>query len=188
MILDIEDKPKIKVKITRQELEQVKKEYAEDKGKNIVRTFKWPWSKKMQMNQSAKKPDEICVFLLNLKRVIEGPIITKIYGGNFLVIRHHVYRFNPERVFTMGKYKAVIAREFDRELVGIQDYEELVRKDYASKTPGERVNINDPVLIKAIIQARLSEKQPMAGGSKWIIIALVIVGLIVGFFLLTGKK
>jgi hypothetical protein len=114
--------------------------------------------------------------------------LTKIYGGNFLVIRNHVYRFNPDRVFSFSKYKAVIAREFDRELVGIDDYEELVIKDFASKNPGGRVNIDDPVLIKALIAAKLSEKPAMGGSAKWIIIALVALGLIVGFFLLTGKK
>jgi len=105
-----------------------------------------------------------------------------------MVIRNHVYRFNPERVFSFAKYKAVIAREFDRELIGIDDYKDLVVNDFISKNPGARVNIDDPVLIKALIQARLSEKPKAQGGTKWIIIALAVVGLIVGFFLLTAKK
>jgi hypothetical protein len=92
-------------------------------------------------------------------------------------------------VFSFGKYKAVIAREFDRELVGVDDYQELVTRDFISKNPGGRVNIDDPVLIKALIAAKLSEKPQMAGGMmKWIIIGLVLLGLVVGFFLLTGKK
>jgi len=184
---------KIKVDMTRKEYDQVKKEYQEDKNKGTL--IKNPpfnkffgWGKRSVMNKSIKKSDEILVFLLNLKKNIEGPILTKIYGGNFMVIRNHVYRFNPDRVFSFGKYKAVIAREFDRELVGIDDYQELVTRDFLSKNPGGRVNIDDPVLIKALIAAKLSEK-PQAGASvKWIVIALVAVGLIVGFFLLTGKK
>ena len=141
----------------------------------------------MKMNKSLKKPDMILVFLLNLKKQIEGPLTTKIYGGNFLVIRNHVYRYNPDRVFRFGKYNAVIAREFDRELVGIDDYQELVIKDYVSGNPGRRINTDDPVLIKALIQAKLGEK-PQIKSSTWIIIALAAVGLIVGFLWLSSQK
>jgi hypothetical protein len=144
--------------------------------------------KRQAFNKSMKKPELICVFLLNLKKQIEGPILTKIYGGNFLVIRNRVYRFNPDRVFTFGKYKSVIAREFDRELVGIDDYQDVVIQDYLSKNPGARINVDDPVLIKALIQARLAEKPVMKGKWTWVIVILAIVGLIAGFFLLTGKK
>lgn len=186
---------KIKVDMTKEEYNKVKKEYLEDKAKkdpnkksSSFNSF-FKWGKRQSMNKSLKKSDEILVFLLNLKKQIEGPILTKIYGGNFMVIRNHVYRFNPDRVFSFAKYKAVIAREFDRELVGIDDYQELVTRDFLSKNPGGRVNIDDPVLIKALIAARLSEKPQISGGMvKWIIIGLVAVGLIVGFFALTGKK
>ena len=94
-----------------------------------------------------------------------------------------------ENVFSFGKYKAGIAREFDREMVGISDYEELVNKDFASNNPGGRVNIDDPVLIKALIAARLSEKQKtVVSPGKMIFIALVLLGLVVGFFMITGDK
>jgi len=181
---------KEKPKITREEYERVKQEYLSDKNKpkqqNSKRYFKF--GKRQAMNKSIKKPDLILVFLLNLKKQIEGPILTKIYGGNFLVVRNHVYRYNPDRVFSFGKYKAVIAREFDRELVGIDDYEDLITKDFISKNPGGRVNIDDPVLIKALIAAKLTEKPVMKGGMKWIIIILIILGAIVGFVMLSGKK
>lgn len=182
---------KVKIDITKEEYENVKKEYLEDKSKKKkekkpMAYFKF--GKKQAMNKSLKKPDQILVFLLNLKKQLEGPILTKIYGGNFLVIRNRVYRFNPDRVFTFGKYKTVIAREFDRELVGIDDYEELMIQDFSSRNPGGRVNIDDPVLIKALIAAKLSEKPAVSGGMKWIIIVLALIGLVVGFFLLTSKK
>jgi len=185
----------IKVEMTKDEYDNVKKQYLLDKERDKLngkkpKTFNsfFNFSKRGVMNKSLKKHDEILVFLLNLKKAIEGPILTKIYGGNFLVIRNRVYRFNPDRVFSFGKYKAVIAREFDRELVGIDDYQELVIRDFLSKNPGGRVNIDDPVLIKALIQAKLGEKPQMASMGKWIIIALVVVGLIAGFFFMTGKK
>jgi hypothetical protein len=176
--------------ITRDEYERVKREYFADRHRPKQKPFAkfFGGGKKRQMNQSMKKPDHILVFLLNLKKQIEGPLLVKIYGGNFMVIRNHVYRFNPERVFSFAKYKAVIAREFDRELVGIEDYKDVVLKDYLSANPGARINIDDPVLIKALIQAKLSEKPKVAGGMKWIIIALIVVGVIVGFFLITAKK
>lgn len=181
----------MKIQMTKEEYDKVKEEFEAQKKEPIKQPkfnnfFKW--GKRQNMNKSLKKNDEILVFLLNLKKQIEGPILTKIYGGNFLVIRNHVYRFNPDRVFSFGKYKAVIAREFDRELVGIDDYEALVIEDFKSKNPGGRVNIDDPVLIKALIQAKLSEKQKATMGAKWIIIALVVIGLIVGFMAFTGKK
>lgn len=177
--------------LSRDEYERVKQEYLEDKRNGPIKQpgfnkfFKF--NRRALMKKSIKKNDEILVFLLNLKKQLEGPILTKIYGGNFLVVRNRVYRFNPDRVFTFAnKYKCVIAREFDRELVGIDDYEALVFKDFASPNPGGRVNIDDPVLIKALIQAKLSEKTK-AAGNKWIIIILVIIGLIVGF-LVFGKS
>lgn len=179
--------------MTKEEYEKVKKEFMEDKEKkekkkkpNFNKLF--GYGKRSIMKKSLKKPDEVLVFLLNLKKQIEGPILTKVYGGNFMVIRNHVYRFNPDRIFSFSKYKAVIAREFDRELVGIDDYEELVMQDFSSQNPGGRVNIDDPVLIKALIAAKLSEKPQASAGMKWIWIVLAVVGLIVGFFLLSGKK
>jgi len=186
---------KIKVEMTREEYNKLKGEYQEDQ-KDPAKKIKQPpfnkffkFNKRSVMKKSLKKSDEILVFLLNLKKQIEGPILVKIYGGNFLVIRNHVYRFNPDRVFSFGKYKAIIAREFDRELVGIDDYEELIMKDFSSKNPGGRVNIDDPVLIKALIAAKLSEKPATnVGMGKFILIGLVIVGICIGFFVLTGKK
>jgi hypothetical protein len=181
---------KVRIDITREEYDKVKKEYLEDKAKGKPEKSQlsfFKWGKRFQMNKTVNKNDEILVFLLNLKKQIEGPIITKIFGGNFLVIRNHVYRFNPDRVFSFSKYKAVIAREFDRELVGIDDYQELVTQDFMSKNPGGRVNIDDPVLIKALIAAKLTEKQAAPMGMKWIIIALIVLGVIVGFIYLSGK-
>lgn len=180
----------MKLKINKEEHEQVKKEYLSDSDKPQQKPFSkfFKWRKRSTMNKSKKKADHILVLLINLKKQIEGPILTKIYGGNFLVIRNHVYRFNPSRVLSFGKYKAVIAREYDRELVGIDDYESLVTKDFLSKNPGGRVNIDDPVLIKALISARLGEKGPKVGGMKWIIIALVVVGIIIGFLWLNSRN
>jgi len=184
---------KIKVEMTREQYKKLKSEYKEDqsseklKQKPMGQYFRF--KKKMDMNKSLKKSDIVLVFLLNLKKQIEGPLLVKIYGGNFFVIRNHVYRFNPDNVFSFGKYKAGIAREFDREMVGISDYEDLVRKDYNSTNPGGRVNINDPVLIKALIAARLSEKPKVAiSPGKWIFIGVVLLIIVVGFFMMTGNK
>lgn len=190
-----EIKPKVKYPLSKEEYEKVKKEFLGEKTeepKEKPKTFNsfFKFGKRATMNKSLKKPDQILVFLLNLKKQIEGPILTKIYGGNFLVVRNHVYRFNPDRVFSFAKYKAVIAKEYDRELVGVDDYQELVLKDYTSKNPGARINIDDPVLIKALIQARLGEKTPVSN-SKMIVIILIIVGIAVGAYLLfggSGKK
>jgi hypothetical protein len=184
---------KIKVEMTREQYEKLKGDYQSDQKTKPIKQPKFnsffKFGKRQAMNKSLKKSDEILIFLLNLKKQIEGPVLVKIYGGNFFVIRNHVYRFNPDKVFSFGKYKAGISREFDREMVGIDDYEDLVMKDFTSKNPGGRVNIDDPVLIKALIAAKLSEKPVSTiGMAKWIIIALVVIGVIVGFFLLTGNK
>jgi len=186
---------KIKVEMTREEYNKLKKSYKSDQADPDKR-IKQPafnkhfnFTKRMAMNKSIKKADMILVFLLNLKKQIEGPLLVKIYGGNFFVIRSHVYRFNPDKVFSFGKYKAGIAREFDREMVGIEDYEELVKKDFSSANPGGRVNIDDPVLIKALIAARLSEKPKVAiSPGKWIFIGVVLLIIVVGFFMMTGNK
>jgi hypothetical protein len=177
--------------MTKEQYNKVKEQYLADKEsppkKKSFNSF-FKFGKRQAMNKSLKKADQVLIFLINLKKQIEGPLLVKVYGGNFFVIRNHVYRFNPENVLSFGKYKAGIAREFDRNMIGIADYENLVLEDWLSKNPGTKVNIDDPVLIKALIQAKLSEKTPMKAGMKWIIIAVVIIGLIVGFFLLTSKK
>lgn len=187
----MEEVKKEKIKITREEYERIKKEMDEEKNKPKDRKdkpFRWKGKQKSNLNKSVKKPDEICAIVINLKKQIDV-VLTRIYGGNFLVIRHRVYRYNPNRVYSMGKYKVVIAREYDRELVGIDDYEQLMREEFLSKNPGARLNIDDPVLIKALIQAKLSEKPSAGANMKWIIVVLVILGIIVGaFFLLGGNK
>ena len=183
--------------MTKQEYERVKAEYLADQNKPTdpnARPVRKPgfnqffkMKQRGAMKRSLKKADEVLVFLLNLKKTIEGPILTQVYGGNFLVIRNRVYRFNPDRIFSFGKYKAVIAREFDRELVGVDDYQEVVMNDFASANPGSRVNIDDPVLIKALIQARLGEKPKQSiGSTKAIVIGIIIVAVVIGFFVLTG--
>jgi len=168
---DIEEEKAEKARLTAEGNVQMKKE-----KKNF---FKWSGKKKSIMKSSVKKPDHILFFVLNLKKELEGPVLTKIYGGNFLVFRNHVYRYNPSKIFTMGKYKVAIGREFDRELVGIEDYDEVVAQG------GNRSNIDDPVLIKAVIMAHLSEKSPVSS-STWIIIGIAIVAAI-GAFLYFGS-
>jgi len=183
---------KMKNKMTREEYNKVKSEYKADQTpENRIRqpafNKHFKFTRRMEMNKSIKKPDTVLIFLLNLKKQIEGPLLVKIYGGNFFVIRSHVYRFNPDKVFSFGKYKAGIAKEYDREMVGIDDYEDLVKKDFASANPGGRVNIDDPVLIKALIAARLSEKpKTTITPGKWIFIGIVIIAII-GFVIMTGK-
>jgi len=177
--------------LKKRQLEIVKAEILKDKEENKLdklKPWKWPAMKRREMEESLKKPDMILVFLINLKKVIEGPILAKIYGGNFLVIRNHVYRFNPDRVLSFGKYKAVIAREFDRELVGIDDYKELVEKDMTSQTPGDRVNINDPVLIKAMINAKLQDMSAPKKEIPWLLIGIGIVAVIAVFFIFSGQN
>jgi len=197
--VDINPKPaSIEVlNISKEDYNRVKAEYLKDvaiQKKGIAdktikeKTFNsfFKFSRRSVMNKSMKTPNEILVLLINLKKQIEGPILTKIYGGNFLVIRNHVYRFNPDRVFSFNKYKAIIAREFDRELVGIDDYGDLVRNDFMSKNPGARVNIDDPVLIKALIAAKLGEKPQIQGMGKWIIVGIIVIVVIIIFMFMSG--
>jgi len=176
-----------------EKLDRIKQQIREDKLKDKTakkKPFKWPFSRKQAMNKSLKKPDTILVFVANLRRDLEGPLLCKIYGGNFFVIRNHVYRFNPDRVLTlMNKFKVGVVREGLREMIDLTgNYNNELCEDWTSKNPGAKVNIDDPVLIKALIQAKLAEKPQVQMGGKWWIIALVLVGLIAGFFLLTGKK
>ena len=169
---DIEEEKAEKARLNAEGDVQMKKE----KKKSF---FKWSGKKKSLMRKSVKKPDHILFFVLNLKKELEGPVLTKIYGGNFLVFRNHVYRYNPSKIFTMGKYKVAIGREFDRELVGIDDYEDVVAAG------GNRSNIDDPVLIKAVIMAHLSEKTPISS-STWIIVGIAVLAAI-GAFLYFGS-
>ena len=184
-----------KINMTRDEKELFMKDIEEEKAekarlnaegdvqmkKEKKAFFKWPAKKRSIMKKSVKKPDHILFFVLNLKKELEGPVLTKIYGGNFLVFRNHVYRYNPSKIFTMGKYKIAIGREFDRELVGIDDYEEVVAQG------GNRSNIDDPVLIKAVIMAHLSEKTPMSS-STWIIVGIAVLAAIGAFFYFGSPK
>jgi hypothetical protein len=184
----IEKKVKISDIMSKEEYDKVKEEYEKDEipQPGFKKFFK---GKKMRnMNKSLKQKDMILAFVLNRKKEFEGPILTKLYGGNFLVIRNQVYRYNPDAVLSFGKYKIVLVLEGKRDLLNpYGDLAKEIVEDYLSKNPGTKINVDDPVLIKAIILAKLTEKQGMKG-SKWIWIILIIVGVIVGFFLLTSKK
>ena len=146
---------------------------------------KLTWKQRSVLNKSRKKKDQIIAFVLSQKQSVEI-VSTKIYGGNFLVINNHVYRYNPSRVHTMGKWKVVIAREGDRELYSHEGFDKMVHEDRVSENPGKRVNVDDPVLIKAIIQARLGEKAKLAGGKMIWIVVIVAVLIVVAFFVFGG--
>lgn len=140
--------------------------------------FKFVGKNKSVLRKSKKRRDEIACFVMTLKGNIEV-VLTKIYGGNFLVVNNHVYRFKPTKVHNLGKYKCVIAREWDRELVGHDEFDKTVLDDYTSNNPGSKLNIDDPVLIKAIIMAHLSEKTKKPISSwVWIVLGLIVVGVI----------
>jgi hypothetical protein len=192
-IKDIEqikyENPPPKLNITQEQLDAIRKEIEEDNKnppKKPIRKFNWPWAKKSILNK-AKAPEIITVLLINSKKQLVVTS-TKVYTGNFFVINNRVYEFEPSKVLTMDKWKVVVARDYDRKCVGVDDYQELLLKDFTSNNPGSRININDPVIIKAIIQAHLAEKQSIAG-SKWIwIIGAIILAVIIGFFFISSKK
>lgn len=168
--------------ITREEFLKIKQKYNETPyEQRAERPIKIPGKFKRAMKKSLKQNEEILVFYMNMKRDLEGPFLTKIYGGNFLVIRNHVYRIKPQRVLRWGnKYAAVIIRAWDRELVGCEDYDSVMAAG------DDRTTVNDPVLIKAVIAAKLAEQQAKKTNMLlWAIIGIVVVGAI---FFLFGKK
>jgi len=158
--LTIEEKAKI-----RKDFDNAKPE--DRKGKRL----KWPFGSWGKVKAAEMKPDQLNVIYLNQKLGIEI-LQTKIYGGNFLVIREKVYRFAASKVWRYKNYSFVVAKEWDRELVGREDYEAVVSQG-AVRTP-----LNDPVLIKALIQAKLGEKKAMP--MNWIWIVALVIGLLVG--------
>lgn len=166
--------------ITKKEFEWAKSEYMKDFDKEYKK-FKMKGKVKKAMVKSLKKKDEILVFYMNLRRELEGPFLSKIYGGNFLVIKNHVYRFNPKRVLRWrNKYSAVIVRAWDRDFVGCDDYDEIM------KSGDQKSTINDPVLIKAVIAAKLAEGKAKKGNiALWIIIGIAII---IGVSIIFGKK
>lgn len=159
---------------------------AEKVNPTKLKVFKWPWNKKSKMNKTTKQSDQIIVFMITSKKTLDIKT-TKIFSGNFFVINNRVYEFDPSTVLSMGKYKLVVARDYDRKCVSVNDYQELLLKDFASNNPGNRVNVNDPVLIKALIQARLDERKPIGGNKIWIIV-VVIIAIIAGFLWYSSRK
>jgi hypothetical protein len=148
-----------------------------ERGKENAFKFKW---KKGPLNQSDKKPDMIPVIYLNMKGGIEGPFLTKIYGGNFIVVKDMVYRYNPRKLWRIQKHNVGIIKAWDREMFGMEDFEQVVSQG-ATRTP-----LNDPVLIKALIQAKLAEKKSM--DSKWIWIIFIIIGVAVAAMVFMKNK
>lgn len=168
----------MKEPVTREEFEQLKKEMRkfskqERKPKKVPTNFKM----RMAQNRSLKAPEQVLMFYLNQKGEIEGPFLTKIYGGNFLVHRNQVFRFKPSKVWRWGRYRAVLARAFDRELVGMEDYEKIFAKG------SQRSTINDPVQIKAVIGAYTAQKMEVKKNIG-LIIALGIAAAIAIFWLI----
>ena len=87
--------------------------------------LKWPFKGWAKAKKAEAKPDQINVIYLNQKLGIEI-LQTKIYGGNFLVIREKVYRFAASKVWRYKNFSFCVAKEWDRELVGREDYEQVV--------------------------------------------------------------
>ena len=107
------DKP-----ITEQEKEKLKVEYKKADPKDKAhKKIKWPFKGWPKVKKAEQKPDQINVIYLNQKLGIEI-LQTKIYGGNFLVIREKVYRFAASKVWRYKNFSFCVAKEWDRELVG----------------------------------------------------------------------
>jgi len=144
----------------------------------ITRKLKWPFKNWTKVKKAEAKPDQINVIYLNQKLGIEI-LQTKIYGGNFLVVREKVYRFAASKVWRYKNFSFCVAKEWDRELVGREDYEAVVSQGSV------RSPLNDPVLIKALIQAKLAEKKQVQ--MNWIIwVILGVIGLAAAFFIFGG--
>lgn len=165
------DKP-----ITTEEKTKLKQDYSKAKPDDKkIKKLQWPFKGWQKVKKAEAKSDQINVIYLNQKLGIEI-IQTKIYGGNFLVIREKVYRFAASKVWRYKNFSFCVAKEWDRELVGREDYEEIVSQGSV------RSPLNDPVLIKALIQAKLAEKkQVQANWVLWVIIGVVAIA---GMFLL----
>jgi hypothetical protein len=165
--------------LTEAEKSQFKEAFAKTKPEEkITRKLKWPFKAWGKVKKAEKKPDQINVIYLNQKLGIEI-LQTKIYGGNFLVVREKVYRFAASAVWRYKNYSFVIAKEWDRNLVGRSDYDAVVSQG------SRRSPMNDPVLIKALIQAKLAEKKQIS--TNWIIwVILGIIGLAAAFFIFGG--
>ena len=142
-----------------------------------TKKLNWPFKNWMKIKKAEQKPDQINVIYLNQKLGIEI-LQTKIYGGNFLVVREKVYRFAASKVWRYKNFSFCVAKEWDRELVGREDYESIVGQGSV------RSPLNDPVLIKALIQAKLAEKkQVQANWILWVIIGVIALAAV---FLLFG--
>jgi hypothetical protein len=165
--------------ITSEEKAKLKEQYSQVSPKDKKpKGIKWPFKNWGKVKAAEKKPDQINVIYLNQKLGIEI-LQTKIYGGNFLVIREKVYRFAASKVWRYKNFSFCVAKEWDRELVGREDYEEVVSQGSV------RSPLNDPVLIKALIQAKLAEKKQAQ--MSWIIwVILGIIGAAAAYFIFAG--
>ena len=168
----------MKEQITAEEKAKFKEEYKKlNPSEKKTKKIKWPFKGFNKVKKAEAKSDQINVIYLNQKLGIEI-IQTKIHGGNFLVIREKVYRFAASKVWRYKNFSFCVAKEWDRELVGREDYEEVVSQGSV------RSPLNDPVLIKALVQAKLAEKkQVQTNWLIWVIIGIVVVG---GAILLFG--
>jgi len=158
--------------MTVEEKAKLRKDYSNAKPEDKkMRKLKWPFKGWQKVKKSEAKPDQINVIYLNQKLGIEI-LQVKIYGGNFLVVREKVYRFAASKVWRYKNFSFCVAKEWDRELVGREDYEAVVSQGSV------RSPLNDPVLIKALILAKLAEKKSVP--MNWIWIVVLVIGLLVG--------
>ena len=167
------DKP-----ITEEEKAKLREDYkkADQKDKKLKK-IKWPFKNWQKVKKAEPKPDQINVIYLNQKLGIEI-LQTKIYGGGFVVIREMVYRYSAGDVWRYKNFSFIVIKSWDRSPVGRSDYNEVVSQGSV------RSPLNDPVLIKALIQAKLAEKKEIkTGWVIWVIVAIAVLG---GAFLLFG--
>lgn len=158
-----------------------------------AKKFKWPntWQAKFkQSKKEEKKTENILLLYLNMKGVWDAPKLVPIVSGDIVVIKTKVYQINPEDITQLGKYRAYVCKEIDKQFVkpGKPNIVPISNTDYEDVKLAGRSTSNHPTLLKAIFSALqqqkgIDEKKKMKISPKAIVGGLVVLAIL--FYIMT---
>ena len=123
-----------------------KQEELEDRLNSKTRK-KWlnlsPRAKRV-FKQEPKKPGYVVVQYLTRKYEVRW-ILSKVVGGNTIVVDNHAHKLRPQAQWREGKKVWYIVREIDRLPVSNRDYNKVIER-------GDDTD-SDETLIKAVLGA-----------------------------------
>ncbi len=144
--------------------------------KTKKKKFKWPAKYKREMKKANKKGNQILVWYLNVKGIIEPPKMYPMNTSDMIIIRNKPHQIDPRAFWRMGKHQCLLIKEIDRRPVSNLDYDEIKRRGDATDS--------DEFIIKAAMQAIIGKPKAKVVNKTVIIVIGILIACGLVYFLL----